>query len=56
MSLEAHLQDFNKVPISEVMKQVKEKAETELRSYKAEADEQYARNVSLHYMHIYQNY
>ncbi|BFZ04152.1 hypothetical protein BsWGS_07191 [Bradybaena similaris] len=47
VSLEAHLQDFNKVPISEVMKQVKEKAEAELRSYMAEADEKYARNLSV---------
>ncbi|CAG5134935.1 unnamed protein product, partial [Candidula unifasciata] len=47
ISLEAALQEANKVPISEVLKQVKEKVEAEFRRYLAEAEEQYSRNLSI---------
>lgn len=48
LSLEARVRDANKVDTSipELLKQVREAAEEELRKYQLESEEQYNRNVS----------
>lgn len=48
IALEAKVRDLSKadVSVSEMLKQVRDSAETELRKFQYESDEQYSRNVS----------
>ena len=49
LSLEAKVRDLSKtdVSVSELLKQVRDTAEAELRQFRIESDEQYNRNVSV---------